>query len=95
MKDGEIKEALAFVFTSPNVADRNADPANVVDVLDGVRGAVRRLSLAILPDAAPGFDAADGEVRSLTEAVMGVTGGLCRIAVAIESLADAVRESKA
>ena len=38
-------------------------------------------------------DANDGYVASLTEAVMGITGGLVRIADAIEDLAEAVRES--
>ncbi len=38
-----------------------------------------------------GRDANYGYVSSLTESVMGVTGGLVRIALAIEDLADAVR----
>lgn len=39
-----------------------------------------------------GHDETGGAVGSLTEAVIGVTAGLCRIADAIESLASAVRE---
>ena len=55
--------------------------------------AVRRLADAITPNIAGGTDAAGGHVSSLTEAVMGVTSGLCRIASAIEDLASAVSES--
>jgi hypothetical protein len=56
----------------------------LADALRGVRD-------AIMPPAMPGRDAAGGHVECLTEAVMGVTAGLFRIAEAIEDLADAVR----
>ena len=46
-------------------------------------------------DAMPGPDEIGGRVSSLTEAVMGVTSGLVRIAQAISDLADAVRERNA
>lgn len=42
----------------------------------------------------PGHDAAGGMVASLTEAVMGITGGLVRIAAALYDLAAAVREGQ-
>lgn len=38
-----------------------------------------------------GTDAAGGSVNSLTEAVMGITNGLCKVADSISDLADAVR----
>lgn len=60
--------------------------------LEGVMGAVKRVADAIAAPAGPGTDACGGAVESLTESVMGVTAGLVRIAEAIESLADAVRE---
>ena len=49
-----------------------------------------QIAQAITPPAAPGKDAAGGTVTSLTEAVMGVTGGLVQIAEAIQELANAV-----
>lgn len=45
--------------------------------------------------AAPGRDATGGHVECLTEAVMGVTAGLVKIAEAISDLAEAVRQAKA
>lgn len=51
------------------------------------------LSSSITPHNASGTDATGGTVGSLTEAVMGATAGLVKIAEAIHNLADAVRES--
>jgi hypothetical protein len=56
--------------------------------------AVRRLGDAITPNVVGCQDAAGGHVESLTEAVMGVTAGLVRIADALEELADAVRSAR-
>ena len=54
-------------------------------------GAIRLLADAILPIGTfPGHDAAGGHVASLTEAVMGMTCGLMRIAEAIELLAGSI-----
>ena len=47
---------------------------------------------AITPNIIGSRDASGGHVESLTEAVMGVTAGLIRIAEAIDGLAEAVRE---
>lgn len=49
--------------------------------------AVKRIAEAITPIAVPGTDASGGTVDSLTEAVMGMTSGLVRIADAIEGIA--------
>lgn len=49
-----------------------------------------KVARAITADASPGNDAAGGSISSLTEAVMGMTAGLYRIAEAIETLAEAV-----
>lgn len=51
-----------------------------------------RIAKAITADAAPNQDAAGGTVTSLTEAVMGVTAGLCRIAEAIHHHAETLQE---
>ena len=56
--------------------------------------ALKTVAAAVTPPGAPGRDAADGHVGSLTEAVMGVTAGLCRIADALESVAEAIRETR-
>jgi len=54
---------------------------------------VRNLATAVT-DGGQGKDATGGHVECLTEAVMGVTAGLCRIADAISDLASAVREGQ-
>ena len=52
-----------------------------------------RVADAICPfPSLPGKDASGGYVASLTEAIMGMTGGLVRIAESIETLAEAVRD---
>lgn len=52
-----------------------------------------RIAAAVTPvGAVPSHDAASVSVGSLTEAVMGVTAGLVRVAEAISELADAVRD---
>lgn len=51
--------------------------------------ALSHIANAITPlDAGSGRDAAGGHVSSLTEAVMGITAGLFRVAEAIEYHAD-------
>jgi hypothetical protein len=54
--------------------------------------AVRKLAVAVTADAAAGKDAFGGHVASLTEAVMGITTGLARIAGALESVAQAIAD---
>lgn len=61
--------------------------------LAGIRQALESIAEAIYPNCAGSNDASGGHVRSLTEAVMGMTSGLCNIADAINNLADAVRET--
>lgn len=48
---------------------------------------IRSIGRAVTPCAVAGTDETGSHVESLTEAVMGVTAGLCRIA-------DAVREGQ-
>lgn len=61
-----------------------------------VSGACKLIANAITPTGVlGGRDATDGIVSSLTEAVMGVTAGLCKIAESIENLAEAIREGNA
>ena len=93
MDNNEIAVALEQCFISPNVSDSNFESANLVDVVQRLADKTGSVAKAICPqDAMAGKDAAGGHVGSLTEAVMGMTAGLVRIAEAIDGLADAVRE---
>lgn len=91
MKD--TAQAIRDTFTSANVPDDNLEPANLVDVGCFIARAADRVAAAITPRAAAGKDANGGHVESLTEAVMGITGGLHLVAEAIRELADAVRSN--
>ncbi len=44
MTGPELEQALRAVFWSPNVADSNLEPANLVDVLDRLARAIARLA---------------------------------------------------
>lgn len=56
--------------------------------------AFKRIGDAITANVVGSNDESGGHVTSLTEAVMGMTAGLCRIADSISELAEAVREIK-
>lgn len=85
-------EAIARAFESEAVAGNDLNSANVVDVLAHLAQATACVARSITPpDAIGNEDACGGHVESLTEAVMGMTGGLARIADSISELADAVR----
>jgi hypothetical protein len=70
------------------------------DQIRAITSAIGDLDRAITPrGGADGFcpggnDATGGYVTSLTEGVMGVTAGLCKIAEAIEKLSEAVGRLK-
>jgi hypothetical protein len=65
------------------------------NVASAIEDAAGTIAHAITPlDAMPGKDETGGTIHSLTEAVMGVTAGLCKIADSISDLAQAVRDSK-
>jgi hypothetical protein len=66
---------------------------NWIQVFESLEYRAKQIAAAITPlDAVAGEDATGGRVSSLTEAVMGVSGGLVQIADAIQSLAEAVNE---
>jgi hypothetical protein len=69
-------------------------PSDTDKIVESVNYLARSIGDAITAHGAPGHDEAGGTVASLTEAVMGVTAGLCKIASAIEHLAEAVEDSK-
>jgi phage-related protein len=58
-----------------------------------VAEAIRLLAENITPTCAAGRDAYGGHVSSLTEAVMGVTGGLMSIAESIHNLSETLEAS--
>jgi hypothetical protein len=67
---------------------RSAIPQTVVPDLVN---AVHRIARAITPDdTMPGHDETGGTVMSLTESMMGITAGLCRVAEAIGRVAEAL-----
>jgi phage-related protein len=69
---------------------------DLVGVVDVLAFRVKQIAAAITPqDAEPGKDATGGTVASLTEAIMGVTGGLVKIADSIQALAEAVTQMPA
>ncbi len=83
-------EALRQVFESE---DHNGVLVNAVDAVKGLSDNARAIADKISPvGAAYGTDDTGGTVASLTEAVMGVTAGLCKIADAVDNLAEATRE---
>ena len=59
--------------------------------LQELTDSIRSVGRSITPCAVGGTDATGGHVESLTEAAMGITAGLCRIADAIEGLAQVMR----
>lgn len=88
-----IGESFERCFVSSSVDADNTVPANLVDVVQRLALHTGAIASAITPrGASPSADATGGYVSSLTEAVMGLTAGMCRIADAIESLAAAVSE---
>ncbi len=58
------------------------------ELSEEITGAIQDVARSIAGTAGPGHDAAGGTVMCLTEAVMGITAGLFRVADAIEYLAD-------
>ena len=90
LADG-LRDALQSVFVSPNVADGNGEPANLVDVVDRLARTTARVANAIMPaDALPGKDDHGNVVASLTEAVMSVGTSLDGVAHAADGHGSAV-----
>jgi hypothetical protein len=62
------------------------------DIAKALREGLIAVARSITPKGLPGTDANGGSVDSLTESCMGITGGLCRVATAIDNLADAIAD---
>jgi len=96
MNTDDIVDGMERCFISPNVADSNMEPANVVDVIDRVGRNLSKIAHAITPTDAAAMVTPDGNcVGSLTEAVIYAADSLTKIAEAIGDLASAVRERDA
>jgi spore maturation protein SpmA len=90
MSSPSTAEAITQGLVSTSLFDRNGDAANIVDAVDSLARSCNKIALAILPDATPGHDATGATVYSLTEAAMGITMALVKIADSISQLAEAV-----
>ncbi len=85
----EIADAIGDAF----VYGGQERDTNLVEAIIGLARNTGKIAKAITPqDASAGYDATGGTITSLTEAVMGITGGLVQIANAIQSLAEAVNQ---
>jgi hypothetical protein len=62
------------------------------ELMDTIVGAADKIADAITAPVAPGTDASGGTVTCLTEAVMGVSAALNRIADAIDGLSGSISE---
>jgi len=96
-----IKDALGDENSTGSVADAirycmrstNDDELSLTDAVEHLSDSQSKIALAITAGCSEGTDATGGKVLSLTEAVMGVTAGLCKIADAIGDLAEAMRKN--
>ena len=70
------------------------DIEKLLDTTDTIGDALYSVSKAITACSAPGQDETGGYVASLTESVMGVTAGLCKIAEAMEHVASAIEDQE-
>lgn len=86
-----MKDVEQAILTVGSYEDGYGDTVNMAHVLSDLARNAGRIATALKDGDGVGHDALGGGVGSLTEAVMGVTGGLCEIAGAINNLADAVR----
>jgi hypothetical protein len=88
----ETSDAIRDAGIALENPDFGNQPCSIPDSVLELARAGRQIADAISVTAAPGKDETGGTVVCLTEAVMGITAGLCRIADAIGDLAEAIRE---
>lgn len=84
-------EAIQRTLQSPNVADKNLEASNVVDVLDDLAMAAHRIAYALEGPVVPNDDAYGNRVRSVVDAVYSVSAALTHIGDSIKELAESVR----
>lgn len=82
----DLADAIRDTLTSPNVSDRNMEPANLVDVLDDIARAIRYTAKHLgTGDAATQMGALEVLAKEVKEGSERVAGGLHAIAEAIEN----------
>lgn len=86
-----IADYMESLLETASTTDRET---NATDALVSLGNAAQRIAAAITPNVCGSSDDAGKHVESLTEAVMGMTAGLCRIADAITELSEAVYKLK-
>lgn len=67
MVTDEVARALRAVFVSPSEADRNFEPANIVDGLFAIARSIDGLSEALIGRGAPGHDSIARAMRDRTD----------------------------
>jgi len=85
----QIAEALRYSLVSPNVADSNLEPANVVDVLHDFAHALHNLGMV---DASTDMGAIEAHALAVKEGSEAIAASLSQVADAITDLAAAVRD---
>lgn len=96
MKDKMLWALATFhdAFTELKSSEHGCKHISIQETLNNCSNSMKAVACAITANASGGHDAAGGFVTSLTESVMGVTGGLVKIAEAIEKLAESVSDLK-
>lgn len=91
MKDYTVADAMRDTLISPNVLDRNMEPANIVDALDYAGTNLGHISASLDRLGVNGANTGCGAIELLAREIR---DGAQAIANAIMALADAVESSK-
>lgn len=92
MSSEELDEHVMAVQCSiESIASSLADSSDE-SLGSALRTGLHRVASAITPPDSAAEDATGGACGSLTEAVMGMTAALVKIADAMESIAEAIKE---
>lgn len=92
----KLHETMDAIISALDTVDSSGNRTTLQQSLNYISDSLDNVATAIFPfrgGMIGADDATGGHVCSLVESVMGVTGGLVKIAEAIEKLADAVADS--
>jgi hypothetical protein len=90
----EIANAIRDTFSSPNVNDSNLEPANVVDVLDGIaRAVITAAKLLGNGDASTPMGAIEAHGKAMLDSAERIADSLDGIAASLADMVDAVRQN--
>jgi hypothetical protein len=84
MAKDAIADAIEYAFVSPNVSDRNMEPANIVDVIQSLSTSIYKLGNA---DASTNMGGLEAHGKALLDSAQ-------ILADAINNLADQIRDAK-